>query len=155
MNRQTQGLNHRLRWGVALFWAVGLLGSGWILTAWIANAAPPTPVLPSTSSSWQAQIERDLRRAEYRITWQEPPSSNDLPAAYQAPNRASNIRTYFTESGLSIIPRDLPSKLGMRASAESPATQGSLATDGIWKLLCGVSAMTGARPRWRSPNSKS
>jgi hypothetical protein len=39
------------------------------------------------------------------VTWQEHTYLPDLAAAYQAPNRAQNLRTYFTPDGIRAIPR--------------------------------------------------
>ena len=39
------------------------------------------------------------------MTWQDRTYLPDLPAAYQAPNRAHNLRTYFTPDGIRAIPR--------------------------------------------------
>ena len=60
------------------------------------------------SQDWWATVQENLRREEYQITWQEITYLADLPAAYQAPNRAHNLRTYFTEDGIIVIPRILP-----------------------------------------------
>jgi hypothetical protein len=55
--------------------------------------------------NWSAEVQKDLRLAEYRVTWQDQTYLADLPAAYQAPNRAQNLRAYFTPDGLRLIPR--------------------------------------------------
>jgi hypothetical protein len=55
-----------------------------------ASRAPvrlPGPALPSTdrasiSSSWWAQVQQDLQKSEYNVTWQEGTYLPDLPAAY-------------------------------------------------------------------------
>jgi hypothetical protein len=62
-------------------------------------------LLPSASADWWATVQEDIRRSEYNVTWQEQTYLPDLPAAYQAPNRANNLRTYFAPAGPVIIPR--------------------------------------------------
>ena len=60
---------------------------------------------PQVPDNWLAAIQAEIERAEYEITWQEQTYLPDLPAAYQAPNRAENLRTYFSPAGPIIIPR--------------------------------------------------
>jgi hypothetical protein len=60
---------------------------------------------PGVSANWWAAVQEDIRRSEYHITWQNHTYLSDLPAAYQAPNRAHNLRTYFTLTGIRVIPR--------------------------------------------------
>jgi hypothetical protein len=60
---------------------------------------------PGVSSAWWADVQNNIRRAEYHVTWQEKTYLPDLPASYQAPNRANNLRTYFTPKKTVIIPR--------------------------------------------------
>ncbi len=63
-------------------------------------------VLPEgVSSDWWDQAQKDIHQAEYNVTWQEQTYLPDVAAAYQAPNRAHNLRTYFTPAGIRIIPR--------------------------------------------------
>jgi len=62
----------------------------------------PTPEVPS---DWLTTIQEDLQQAEYNITWQEQTYLSDLPAAYQSPNRANNLRAYYAPQGLIVIPR--------------------------------------------------
>ena len=56
-------------------------------------------------SDWLATAQEDIRQAEYNISWQEQTYLPEVPAAYQAPNRAHNLRTYFTPDGVTVIPR--------------------------------------------------
>ena len=63
-------------------------------------------VLPEVASAgWWATAQEDIRHSEYHVTWQDSTYLPDVPAAYQAPNRAQGLRTYFTPDGLRIIPR--------------------------------------------------
>ena len=47
------------------------------------------------STGWWAAAQEDISRSEYQVTWQDRTYLPDLPAAYQAPNWAHNLRTYF------------------------------------------------------------
>ena len=58
-----------------------------------------------TSTDWLATVQEDVRKSEYSVTWEEQTYLPDIKAAYQAPNRAHNMRTYFTQEGIRIIPR--------------------------------------------------
>jgi|GEM_PF-2342897 len=57
------------------------------------------------SSTWWTTAQEQIRRSEYHVTWQDKTFLPDLPAAYQAPNRAQNLRAYFTNEGVRVIPR--------------------------------------------------
>ncbi len=63
------------------------------------------PVASETSQDWWGAVQAQLAAQEYFITWQEITYLADLPAAYQAPNRAQDLRTYFTPAGVVVIPR--------------------------------------------------
>jgi hypothetical protein len=81
-----------------------------VLPAFARNHVPDTSertvkLPPGISSAWWGNIQNQIRRAEYNITWQTQTYLTDLPAAYQAPNRANNLRTYFTSRKSIIIPR--------------------------------------------------
>ena len=73
---------------------------------------PDNAVLPEelenvtgASPDWWTGIQEEIRQSEYNVTWQEQTYLSDLPAAYQAPNRAHNLRTYFAPQGVRVIPR--------------------------------------------------
>jgi hypothetical protein len=84
-----------------------------------ADATPisaPAAALPTPSvadAGWWAAAQANIRQSEYNVTWQAQTYLEDLPApanelragAYQAPNRAHNLRTYFTAEGIRIVPR--------------------------------------------------
>ena len=67
------------------------------------------------SSGWWASVQEDIRQAEYHVTWQESTFLSDGAAAYQAPNRAHHLRTYFVQAnpaptssrpaGIHVLPR--------------------------------------------------
>ena len=76
------------------------------------------------STDWWAAVQENLRRSEYHVTWQDHTYLPDVDAAYQAPNRAHNLRTYFTPEGPVVIPRvwaevaeALPWRWGLRLVA--------------------------------------
>jgi hypothetical protein len=57
------------------------------------------------SNDWLAQAQEYIRQSEYNISWTDQPLVAGAPASYQAPNRAQDLRIYFQERGLQIIPR--------------------------------------------------
>ncbi len=64
------------------------------------------------ASDWWTAAQEDIRSMEYHITWQETTYLEDVPAAYQAPNRAHNLRTYFAAAGPVIISRTWSEEAG-------------------------------------------
>lgn len=58
------------------------------------------------STSWWATVQKNIRQSEYHITWQKKTCLKEINAAWQAPNRAQNLRTYFTPAGIRVIFRD-------------------------------------------------
>jgi len=88
----------------------------------LPNAEPASPEttlpetlqgIPEATDGWWTAVQDEIRQSEYHITWEEHIYLVDLPAtsaslgagAYQAPNRAHNLRTYFTPAGVRLIPR--------------------------------------------------
>jgi len=68
--------------------------------------SPDSVDLPSgVSVDWWAAVQENIARSEYWVTWQEHTYLDGIDAAYQAPNRAQNLRTYFTAKGIRVIPR--------------------------------------------------
>jgi len=55
--------------------------------------------------SWLEQVQKDIAQREYHITWQDKTDLPNNQAAWQAPNRAHDFRTYFTGNGLTVVPR--------------------------------------------------
>jgi hypothetical protein len=68
-----------------------------------AGAAPASA--GRVSADWWAAVQENIRKSEYHATWQKQTYLSDVPAAYQAPNRAHNLRTYFTPAGIRVVPR--------------------------------------------------
>ena len=74
-----------------------------------AQRKPPTGTAnASLDADWWSTVQENIRKAEYHVTWQEQTYLPDVPAAFQAPNRAHNLRTYFTTQGPTVIPRVWP-----------------------------------------------
>ena len=83
------------------FMAVRCLGS--VLTAALLScAAEDAPVsntmeTSAVSANWQKQVVSALEQQEYFVSLQKD--------GLQAPNRAQNLRTYFREGGIDVVPR--------------------------------------------------
>jgi len=60
----------------------------------------------SNLGNWWEIVQQDIIKSEYEITWQEQTYLADISAAYQAPNRANNFRSYFQPAGPFLIPRE-------------------------------------------------
>jgi hypothetical protein len=64
-------------------------------------------------SDWWAAVREEILQSEYDVTWQAPsslpgvsaPASLHTTGAYQAPNRAQNLRSYFAADGPVVVPR--------------------------------------------------
>jgi hypothetical protein len=98
-----------------------------------ADAAPAAPLpenlqgVSSATGDWWPAVQKDTRQAEYHVTWQEHTYLADVAAAYQAPNRAHNLRTYFTPQGIRVIPRVL--------QGETPPWEWGLTLSGYGSVL--------------------
>jgi len=99
----------------------GLLALPWASVPGVTMAGPASA--EDIPDDWWAQVQEDIRQSEYHITWQEHSALPDLAAAYQAPNRAQNLRFYFTEDGIRVIPRtgDVAWELGLGVRDAGPA----------------------------------
>jgi hypothetical protein len=65
----------------------------------------PDPVSDApqgVSADWWQTVQKDIHDSEYHVKPLLPKTSE---AAYQAPNRAQNLRTYFAPSGIRVTPR--------------------------------------------------
>jgi len=61
--------------------------------------ADDTPTLPAEASEdWWTQVSRSLAEVEYR--------TSESAAGLQAPNRAQNLRTYFRDGSIELLPRE-------------------------------------------------
>jgi hypothetical protein len=54
---------------------------------------------------WLSRVQHDIAASEYHVTWQEATYLADVDSAWHAPNRAQGFRTYFTETGIRVVPR--------------------------------------------------
>jgi hypothetical protein len=82
-----------------------------------ANRATDAATLPAiVSGDWWTAVQEDILQSEYQVSWQDQTylsdrsvaSTEPRTGAYQAPNRAHNLRTYFNPSSIHIIPRTTP-----------------------------------------------
>ena len=55
--------------------------------------------------NWWSAVQKEIRQSEYKIRRQEKTNLPDVNAAYQASNRAQNLRTYFTPTGIRVVRR--------------------------------------------------
>jgi hypothetical protein len=56
-------------------------------------------------TSWWTTVQKNIKEQEYHITYQDMSYLLDIKAAYQAPNRDQNLRTYFTSKGIKVVRR--------------------------------------------------
>jgi hypothetical protein len=70
-------------------------------------------VADGTHADWFAAVQQRLQQEEYYVTWQERTYLDDVSAAYQAPNRAHHLRTYFTAERVVVIPRVWPEEMDL------------------------------------------
>ena len=86
-----------------------------------AAARPPAAPAPETLvPDWWGRVQDQLRRSEYFVSWQESTCLPDLARAYHAPNRAQDLRTYFTPDGFRMTRRTGPQpawEWGLRLAA--------------------------------------
>jgi hypothetical protein len=76
------------------------------MAAMAASGDSQPGMLPEGASpDWWNEVQGQIGRAEYEVSWQERTALTDVAAAYQAANRAHNLRTYFTPAGIRVVPR--------------------------------------------------
>jgi FG-GAP repeat/FG-GAP-like repeat len=56
-------------------------------------------------NDWHSRVQNDIAEREYHLTWQEQSKLQGVNAAWQAPNRAHDLRTYFTGNGPRMVRR--------------------------------------------------
>jgi len=61
----------------------------------------------STAAPWKSHAGDQLAAYEYDITWQDETALPGVRGAWHAPNRAHNLRTYFTDTGIRVVPREV------------------------------------------------
>jgi len=69
------------------------------------SAASPATSNVAATADWSAALGASLRQSEYDAIWQDGTALPGLEAALQSPNRANGLRTYFTSSGIRVVPR--------------------------------------------------
>ncbi len=57
------------------------------------------------NTDWWTSVQKNIQEQEYHVTYQGRTNLPGVESAYQAPNRAQNLRTYFTSDGISIVRR--------------------------------------------------
>ena len=56
--------------------------------------SPTLATVPvDVSAGWWSKVRRDIVESEYHVTWQDSTVIDRLSAAWQAPNRAHDLRT--------------------------------------------------------------
>src|SRR5438045_5830698 len=86
----------------AVVFACGLTLSvcgGFAAAANAASKAPKPGEKPDVPAGWFAKVQDDLEKSEYNISWADKTALEGSTPAWQAPNRAHNLRTYFTPEG--------------------------------------------------------
>ncbi len=73
----------------------------WLLPPSVAHGSPSADL---TDEEW-ASISERLRAAEYQATWQVPTGVDGVIEAWEAPNRANDLRILFAEDGVHVVPR--------------------------------------------------
>ena len=71
----------------------------------------PQASAPGVPADWWAEVQAEIEQVEYSITWQDQTYLPGSPEAFQAPNRAENLRTYFEPGGPTVLPRLWPEDL--------------------------------------------
>ena len=68
--------------------------------------AEPSAARPQAATEhWLRALRQTLEAGEYHVSWSAETGLPALPAAYQAPNRAQNVRSYFTPQGALLVSR--------------------------------------------------
>ncbi|GAX59205.1 hypothetical protein SCALIN_C01_0136 [Candidatus Scalindua japonica] len=93
-----------------LFMLIGVapvLSTCLISVSSMASVKKDTAVkLPAEASAgWWSKVQKQIRQSEYHVGWQDHSFLPYVKSAYQAPNRAQNLRTYFIRDGIRVIPR--------------------------------------------------
>jgi len=76
-----------------------LLGTILVLTDGLSGSVPNASIPSETA------VIDDIVQREYHVTWQPKTVLESVSAAYHAPNRSQNLRSYFTPEGVYVVPR--------------------------------------------------
>jgi len=93
---------------------------------------------PGVTTDWWSAVQENIRRSEYRVTWQERTLLPGSRPAYQAPNRAQNLRIYFTPEGIRVLPRVVSGEQ-LAVSSQQLAVN-SQQSPGYWELGLSLTA---------------
>jgi len=110
----------------------------------------------------EARALAEIQAREYELSWQAETPLTSHRGAWQAPNRTHNLRTYFTEAGIHVVPRlDSSWEWGLelvRYGATTPARRGRPARATRRSTRCRPPELTRAYPSpclFSPPNSDS
>ncbi len=70
-----------------------------------AGASGPPTSKADVPQDWLFRAQQNIAQSEYNVTWQDHAALPGLGAAWQAPNRAHDLRTYFTSAGPRVVRR--------------------------------------------------
>jgi hypothetical protein len=84
---------------------VQFMVGGFALVVWAGATSGPQQLPADVSGNWWAQAQEDIRRSEYRPSLSGKTVSSNRSEAFQAPNRAHNLRTTFTSEGVWVVSR--------------------------------------------------
>ena len=73
----------------------------------LVNKSNKVQLPPGVSQSWWTRAQKNIRRSEYRISRQENGFNDETGPSWQAPNRNHGLRTFFTLSGIRVVPRSV------------------------------------------------
>jgi len=97
-----------LRWGLSTALVASCAVSTVVAAAGLrdgAAAASTAVKAPDLSKEWRSSVQDSMAQAEYQVSRQDTAALSGLAGTLQAPNRAQGIRTYFTSSGIRVVPR--------------------------------------------------
>src|SRR5256885_8696628 len=102
--------------GLSIALALASTGGAPTRFAGVAGAGrdPASPSRPATHGregpaglpgGWTAAVADSIRQREYHASRSGGAAAPGLARTLQAPNRAQGFRTYFTPSGIEVVPR--------------------------------------------------
>ena len=89
----------------------------------IQKATKPISVDKLKQSKWWVAAQKNIKKSEYRVTYQKKTYLPDVKESYHVANRSQNLRAYFTPNGLRV----------MRRSEKSPSWNVGLELESIGK----------------------
>ncbi|MBI4558099.1 MAG: FG-GAP repeat protein, partial [Candidatus Hydrogenedentes bacterium] len=72
----------------------------------ISQRDPSAEGAASGKGDWFSQVQRNIAKAEYNISYQEKCAVEGMPGGLHVANRANNLRAYFREDGVQIMERE-------------------------------------------------